>query len=517
MPNRFSGSRIVAISKFVVLVLALLWPAFINGGPFWFPDTSTYIRGADAAAVFLTGIPTEWSDRLIFSDDVPASVVSATAVSDATITPARPVLAGRSIYYGFLIYIPMRLLGPWAAVAVQALLVASVLWFSARIALRHLPPTWFPWQTTANAALVFLTPLPFYASMLMPDVYSGLLILMLVLAFVSWTKLSWRERVLLTFGMAVFATFHTSNLLIAIALAIVAVVLETFRGRRLSLKAMIPAAIATPAVIAALVGSVAFNAAVLAALDQPPMSPPFLSARITAAGPGERYLDNICENRRDAFELCNHRGRLSQWSDAFLWGQDEHGLFQLATPAQQRRMANEDKEFYLAVARYDPLGVAIASLKSTVLQLVSFSLLEFNVTAGALPAPEAKYPPAIGQAIDETLAARSKMPTRFTVLVTVLSSIASIMGIVWIAVNAGARLWRERPEIIRLTVLILVAIIINATICGSFSGAHPRYQMRLIWLLPWACALLLAGRLFLSPTGPAATSLLLGGPDGIAR
>ncbi len=47
----------------VAAAMALLWPAFYNHQPFFFPDTTAYVRGADAAVFKLTGIPSAWTKQ----------------------------------------------------------------------------------------------------------------------------------------------------------------------------------------------------------------------------------------------------------------------------------------------------------------------------------------------------------------------------------------------------------------------------------------------------------------------
>ena len=46
-------------------VLALAWPAFVNGQPFYFPDSTAYVRAADSAAYIFSGerIRTEWTEH----------------------------------------------------------------------------------------------------------------------------------------------------------------------------------------------------------------------------------------------------------------------------------------------------------------------------------------------------------------------------------------------------------------------------------------------------------------------
>jgi hypothetical protein len=51
---------------------------------------------------------------------------------------------------------------------------------------------------------------------------------------------------------------------------------------------------------------------------------------------------------------------------------------------------------------------------------------------------------------------------------------------------------RRRPaRILGLGVIIVSAIIMNAFVTGVLSGAEPRYQSRVIWLLPLLAALLI--------------------------
>ena len=133
------ASRPVSFALTVIaFAAALLWPALVNGGPFWFPDTSTYIRGADAAYVAATGDTTEWSgeiDKVVITQpsDRTAPVIAGKAPPSAQV---KPVLSGRSIYYGASLYAPMQLIGSWGAVIVQALLVAFAVVLALRIASR---------------------------------------------------------------------------------------------------------------------------------------------------------------------------------------------------------------------------------------------------------------------------------------------------------------------------------------------------------------------------------------------
>ena len=103
------------IAFVLIASLSLLWPAMVNGGPFWHPDTTNYIRAADGATAFAFGVRTEWSDRL--ANPAPAAtsetspLIEQATSSVQSVVPTRPVLLGRSVFYGFMIYLPMLAFG----------------------------------------------------------------------------------------------------------------------------------------------------------------------------------------------------------------------------------------------------------------------------------------------------------------------------------------------------------------------------------------------------------------------
>ncbi len=120
-------------SRLAILIVAtalMLWPALVNKGPFWFFDSSSYIRVADAAVVYVTGYQSGWSDRLEVARG--QDVADSAAKDAAKVEPTRPVLLGRSIYYGFLIFLPILAFGPWGAIVLQAFISVALIAFACR-------------------------------------------------------------------------------------------------------------------------------------------------------------------------------------------------------------------------------------------------------------------------------------------------------------------------------------------------------------------------------------------------
>src|SRR3954451_17143715 len=116
--------RLLNVGAVIAVALMLLWPAFVNGEPFYMPDTSSYLRGADAVVYRLTRQSSAWTAEYLkrYSPTTEARVPEAVPALHSTEPPV--VLAGRSIYYGLVLYCAQWLGNFWAVAALQALLVA---------------------------------------------------------------------------------------------------------------------------------------------------------------------------------------------------------------------------------------------------------------------------------------------------------------------------------------------------------------------------------------------------------
>ena len=466
--------------------LALLWPALVNGGPFWFPDTPTYIRGADAAAVYATGQRSEWSDRIVVQS--PATLQSTDAAGDGggavaggkTITPTRPVLMGRSVYYGAMIFGLLTAGGPWLAVLAQCLLVGMLATYA----------VWRVMRLTASAhsgkafllapVLAVVSPMAYFACMFMPDVFAGLGMLTLCVALVFWSRLSVVDKAIFAGSSAVFATFHTTHILIFAVLTAAAIVRALLVRRP-----VIGPLVAGSAVVAAgIVSTMVFAAAVRHTTSVEPESPPFLTARLQANGLGMDYMAVNCSGGEDSFAACRYRAQLPVPSDAFLWSADaKEGVVQVVPEDERRALAAEDKRFFFAVAAHDPVRFAGIALSAAAQQLTDFDFDVFNYAHRAPVEIRTVYPPAIADQILATRAAQGTMPGTAVLIASIISAFCGALYLVWFLFTAY-RARRAASELVALVGLILVGVLANAMICGALSGSKARYQMRLIWTVP---------------------------------
>lgn len=499
LPASFASRPRDLILLTLVFAAALLWPAAINGGPFWFPDTSTYIRGADAAYVATTGIETAWSGEL-GKVIVPQSDALAGRSAEAQILASgevKPVLSGRSVYYGVLLWVPIQLFGAWGASIVQALLVAFSVMLPLRIAVRQTRSTSehaHGWQRFTPFALLailaLLSPMPYFTNMLIPDIFAGLICLLLGTAIIFWNGMSRWEKLACLGLSCLFVTYHTTLVLLTIASVGVAFLIAgNMRGR---LRAI---ALGVPVLASAIIAAIVFSQGVQMGVGQKPMGPPFLSARLTDAGPGMTYLEEHCgADQASRFALCDYRAQLPMDSDSFLWGQDAGQSFFQNLPTQQKHLlSSEDKAFYLAVLKDDPGRVIGAAFSDTLSLLGKFNLNIFNYSDANKRGFARKLPDPIAADVAESRAAQGTQPTNFTeTLMLPVSLIAlGLLGI--IAVLAIRKRISVHPDAARLAAVLLAAVLANAVICGALSKPHGRYQARIIWLLPIAAGIALAG------------------------
>ena len=119
----------VLLAMALLLCLTALW----NGQAFFYPDTPTYLRGAEMGASRLLGPAAlkPWLPAPSAANaqglPVPEAGESPKRIKPLTSIEDKVVLAGRSVYYGVLVYAGFLAGQMWLTVVVQALAVAYLL------------------------------------------------------------------------------------------------------------------------------------------------------------------------------------------------------------------------------------------------------------------------------------------------------------------------------------------------------------------------------------------------------
>ena len=474
------------IGLWLAMVLLYSWPALWNGGPFFFPDSSHYIRSADAAVVSLTGVRSEWSDRLILTDGREGTAATADGgnAGSTPIRSTRTVLTGRSIYYGALLYGGFAF-GKYGPVFIQsAIAVTAVGLFLFGASQSSDPSHRGRWIWGGLLAIGTLTPLPFFLSRLMPDAFTGLLAVALVALLAFWDRYTRIAQAFLVALASAAILFHTSHILLTVAIGAAALLLT------IGSKASWTRVIVLPAVLMLLAagGQMLFSAAVTQTLGAPPISPPFMSARLIADGPGYAYLKTHCGEGH--FVLCRYLDRMPKGSDTLLWSEDPRdGVFSTVSDPVKRALGRQDTAFYIAVLKDRPLEVIGSMAGSIAKQTVEFDLDHFNYIPIHREGARLHLPDATFRWVEQSAAYRGSVPIAPTVILSIATTIASLL-IITIAIIQAVRRKTWRSPVITATFLLVLAVAANVVICGALSTPHARYLMRIIWLLPLVVAAL---------------------------
>lgn len=493
--------RGVLAGLIALLALLLLLPAAVNRGVLQFPDTTTYIRGVDAAVVAATGHSSAWSDdakRALVASAAPAPAAAPSSGSDELTVPATTpagnfpvVLSGRSVYYGALLYAADWLGSFWWVAIVQALVTATAALLAARRIAGRLESPERLWPVLAVA---LVTSVGLQVALLMPDIFAPLAILASAQIALYWRAMKRGERAFWSLLLAAAALFHSGNLLVIGLL--VGVLLLWRLGTRTAL-CLAPIALA---LLVGAGGEAAFGGAVRKMTGYPPVRPPFVAARLIADGPGRDYLERACANG-STLTLCQYRDSIPEDSDSFLWASGR-GSFMGMPAEDRRRVAAEERSFVLAVLADQPMAVIGASLRNIGGQLLRWQVDDIaDARLGGINRD--KLPPAVRAAFDSTRAAAGEFPSGYYDLLAAPVTLLALAAL--LALGAARR--DTMPAATRgYVAIVLAGILLNAAVCGAFSKPHDRYQSRVIWLLPLLAASVLAGsRRRVPASAPAAS------------
>ena len=363
----------------------------------------------------------------------------------------------------------------WFTVATQSIIVVYVLHIACDYLIegdRKIADRYF---LASVCVMTGLTSLPWLVSLVMPDVFAGVLFLSaFLLAFAD--DLCLKQRIALAAISMVSVGAHTSLLPIA-TLFIVALVTLRLLGSPATgspLPRSVLIWLLVPTIIAG-IGTAALNRQMGLGFRLSPSRNSFLLARLFGDGLAADFLRENCP-KQDLIS-CQYLAALPQTQEEFLF---RHPLYAELVNGHEDEMEKIVRGTLLAY----PFRFAKSSAKQTLIQLASlrtgdeirsYGAREWNSNVIPLVFPADFQGFINGRQYHDHLVPAADATAAVDTAFFWLSAVTCL-------------LFARTGRFERLNMFFYSAIaylVINAAICASFAGVFDRYQSRVSWILPF--------------------------------
>ena len=386
------------------------------------------------------------------------------------LVPSRSTVFGLYLHYG-------EGSSFWINLGIQAL---ATLWI-VQLALRVLGMV-RPWRLMAiSLALTLTTALPWLASTLLTDIFTGLSVLALFILVVHGGRISTIEKCSLFALTAFAASTHSATLAVLLGLCCAGWIARPFLRGRIAVSGLLQGSLTLVAGAAMLLSA---NFALSGQLAWTPGGYGVAFGRMLQDGIVKQYLDDHCSQLK--LKLCPYRNQLPATADQFLWG---NSMF---NTLGRFKGLNDEMGFIVtrSLAEY-PLRQAEAAIVATAQQLVRVGTGEgTNVWVGHTYGIIERYIPS--QVKPMRAAYQQHWNIDFATInrLHVPVALASMLAVVAIFAIA---IWRRRiDDLTLLAATVTLALLGNAFVCGVISGPHDRYGARLAWVASFVVLIALA-------------------------
>lgn len=462
-----------------VIVLSV-WPALWNGSPFLSTDTIAYVRAADAGIHQFLKAPSLWAGMEDAGATASASQVSNHPHKLHSLEEAssKGIILGRSIYYGVLLYLGLLAGSFWLTILLQA---GSIL-LAIALTLRSLKWPLWPYLSLVCLALALLSDAPFFASLLLPDLFAGIAILGCAVLFLCGGDLS--LRLILSWYLLLAAALLFSDSVFALGAALIgcALLVNLLHCSWRNLRGVVVVALA---LLTAAGGQTLFQMALQHTTGAPAIRMPHLTACLIGTEYGTRYVRTFCPG--SGFAVCQFAQYFPEAPRSFIWGdQSKPGAGFADAPLKTRvALAAENLRFGAKVFQYAPAAFVTDAIRNSFKQLVSYQFVdEFDYGPGQRQVMDKSYPPAAVALIRHSLAYGESFPEHAMTVGNYLLTLAALgyllTRLLFMRTKLAAQL-----RLYGIVLWVFAGIVTNAAICGVLSDTvAPRYTGRVVWLLP---------------------------------
>jgi hypothetical protein len=428
-----AGTRLAGL---VLLALLFLGVAFWNRFPLVFYDTGAYMAEGLEGAFFVE----------------------------------------RSPVYSLLLPLTGAFFSLWWTAAAQALMTAFLVLELARA---EVPRLRLGGLLLIGAALMGLTGIGWYVGQIEPDCFTPLVVIGgYLLLFRTDAMPAWRLGPVIAVTALAVAS-HPSHIGLIGGLLLCAAVLWGFHRKLPGLpRPRLWSCLS--ALLLALSMIVGANYAFTRTIFVSRAGSVFLLARLMQDGIVQRLMADVCPpkagNAPAPYTLCAYREKLPHNANAWLWG--EHSSFR-AEGGFKRSDGEYGRIVRDSLVRYPWMHLKAAALDSAT-QFLQVKTGDGIESQRSILRPVFRH--ALPRQLPAYLAARQQtriIRFRDINLIHVPVALISLLGLFLLLHHAAVRgRWSEAA----LPATVLLALIGNAIICGTFSNPHDRYQSRLMWV-----------------------------------
>jgi len=384
-------------------------------------------------------------------------------------------LVERAPVYAELLFLAGGRFSLWPVVILQALIASFLI---LEVARAEVPKLSLAGSAAIGAGLSLFTGIAWYAGQVEPDIFTPVVILGAYLLMFRSGRLGGAVRRLITGLTGLAVACHPSHLGLLGGLLICAAVLKLAARWRPDLprpdlkRGLI-------GLVTALALMVAGNFVLTGKLFISKSGSVFLFARLMQDGIVQELMNDTCPPRGEShWRLCAFKNRLPKSANAWLWGERSgfHALGGFSSQAQQE----EDRRIIVQSLQRYPMIHLRAAIYDSVAQFFQFKTGDGIEPQLSITVPNfQRVIPAQIQAYREARQQRGLMRFKTLNLIHVPVGAMSVLGLLLLLQRAAARRdWNDGL----LPALVLLGLIGNAIICGTFSNPHDRYQSRVVWL-----------------------------------
>ena len=478
--NLFSRGVYLCLLATVLFMVA----AVVNGYPFFFNDTRSYVRQPAVILKALTkhDFVSDWPSSVDTADhgDVAAGTNTQSTVKNNGIT------SNRSIYYGFLALLGYLVGNFWMTAFIQSAWTAIAGYILVSHTTRAVSKV-YPISVIITSVC---TCVGFYTGYIMPDIFAPIMILSACSLFLFYQHLRVGEITFVVVSIAFSILAHPSHQVILFAMSLCVSIWVWLAGIE-NIKLKKPIFVVAGCILFGILGQFAFNKGLEVYTGEKPLLLPHLEAHLIDMGPGSDFAKTACDP--DRFVVCRYKDRFPMYWETFIGDPDPNkGVFAPADFQTKRRLSDEQIPFALAVMRHDPLGLLGGLARDAVMQLFRFSLKDFVVDKAAIANYEGRFPRNVAEHIDNSVVSTSPKVIDFLSSYFALAAATAVAFIAYIFLTRRARSDDEQggENVLRVSSFLVLGVVVNGLVCGLLASPYDRFQARVIWLVVFAAALM---------------------------